>query len=538
VYDGSQDSSPSTFSISVTPVDDAPIANNISVTTPEDTPVGITLTSTNPDNEPLTFTVLTQPTNGTLSGSAPNLTYTPNPNYFGSDSFTFQVSDGTNTSSATVSITVTPVGGDAPVANNQSLTTPEDTPLAITLTGSDPDGNAITFSIVSGPSNGTLSGSGANVTYTPNANYNGPDSFTFKVNDGSMDSSPATISITVTPVNDAPIANNQSLTYDLDTPKPITLTGSDVEGSPLTFTILTNPSNGTLSGSAPNVIYTPNSGFTGTDTFTFKVNDGELDSSPATITLNLTPLTNFAPVAQDISVTTPEDTPVGITLVATDSNGDALTYIITQAPANGTLSVVSGASVTYTPNANYNGPDSFKYKANDGTVDSNEGTVNITVTPVNDVPIANAQSVTTPEDTSIDITLTGSDVEGSSLTYAIVTQPTHGVVTLVGNVATYTPALNYNGLDSFTFTVNDGTATSIAATVSITVTPVNDAPVVTNTVINVTTTEDTPVDITLTVTDADGDTFTYIITQAPTNGTISAVSGAGVITYSPYAYYT
>jgi hypothetical protein len=167
---------------------------------------------------------------------------------------------------------------------------------------------------------------------------------------------------------------------------------------------------------------------------------------------------NDAPVVTNtvINVTTPEDTPVDITLTVTDADGDTFTYIITQAPTNGTLSAVSGAGViTYTPNVNYTGADTFKYKANDGSLDSNEGTVNITVTPVNDLPIANSQSVTTPEETSIDITLTGSDVEGSPLTYAIATQPSHGVVTLVNNVATYTPAVNYNGLDSFTFTVND-----------------------------------------------------------------------------------
>ncbi len=139
----------------------------------------------------------------------------------------------------------------APVAQNQSVTTNEDTAKAITLVATDPDKNPLTYIIVSGPLHGTLTGSGAGKTYKPAANYNGPDSFTFKANDGRVDSNIATVSITVTPVNDAPVAQNQSVTTAEDTAKAITLAATDVEGDSLTYQIVAQPSHGKLSGTPP-----------------------------------------------------------------------------------------------------------------------------------------------------------------------------------------------------------------------------------------------------------------------------------------------
>ena len=519
------------ITITVTPVNDAPIANNQTVTTAEDTPIGITLTGSDVDGSPLTYTVQAQPLHGSLSGSGASLTYSPALNYNGPDNFTFVVNDGTvNSTTAIVTITVTPVN-DAPVANNQSVTVIEDTPKAIALTATDPDGNTLIYSIVSPPSNGTLSGSGANFTYTPALNYNGGDSFTFKVNDGTTDSNIATVTITVTPVNDAPIANNQTVTTAEDTPIGITLTGSDVDGNPLTYTVQAQPLNGFLSGSGASLTYTPALNYNGPDNFTFVVNDGTVNSTTAIVTITVTPV-NDAPVANNQSVTVIEDTPKAIALTATDPDGNTLIYSIVSAPTNGTLSG-SGANFTYTPALNYNGGDSFTFKVNDGTTDSNIATVTITVTPVNDAPIANNQTVTTAEDTPIGITLTGSDVDGSPLTYTVQAQPLHGSLSGSGASLTYSPALNYNGPDNFTFVVNDGTVNSTTAIVTITVTPVNDAPVANNQ--SVTVIEDTPKAIALTATDPDGNTLIYSIVSPPSNGTLSG-SGAN-FTYTPALNY-
>ncbi|HEY5913609.1 MAG TPA: Ig-like domain-containing protein, partial [Verrucomicrobiae bacterium] len=167
----------------------------------------------------------------------------------------------------------------APVATAQSVSTAEDTAVGVTLTGSDADGHPLTFAVVTGPAQGTLSGTAPNLNYTPALNYNGPDSFTFKVNDGQADSAPATVTITITPVNDSPVADSQAENTAEDTAVPITLRGSDVDGDPLTYAIVSGPAHGTLSGTAPNLIYTPALNNNGSDGFTFKVNDGQVDSA-------------------------------------------------------------------------------------------------------------------------------------------------------------------------------------------------------------------------------------------------------------------
>src|SRR5207244_837824 len=139
------------------------------------------------------------------------------------------------------------------------------------------------------------------------ANFNGPDSFTYRANDGSLDSNIATVSITVTAVNDAPVASDQTVATNEDTAKAITLGATDVEGSPLTYAIVTGPAHGTLSGTAPAVTYTPAANYNGADSFTFKANDGSLDSNVATVSITVTAV-NDAPVATNQTVTTDEDT--------------------------------------------------------------------------------------------------------------------------------------------------------------------------------------------------------------------------------------
>jgi hypothetical protein len=175
----------------------SPVANAQSAATSEDVAVSITLSGSDPDSDPLTYAIATPPASGTLSGTAPSLTYTPDPNASGADSFTFTVSDGTLTSaSATVSITVMATN-DPPTANAQSLTTDEDTAASITLSGSDLEAQPLTFSIASRPANGTLACTEASCSYMPASNFNGADSFTFTVSDGTATSAPASVSITV-----------------------------------------------------------------------------------------------------------------------------------------------------------------------------------------------------------------------------------------------------------------------------------------------------------------------------------------------------
>jgi len=173
------------------------------------------------------------------------------------------------------------------------------------------DGNALTYRVTVNPSHGTLSGTAPNLTYTPAANYNGPDSITFVANDGTVDSAPAVVSITVTPVNDLPVAAAQSVTTSLEKAVRVTLTGSDVDGNTLTYRVTGNPSHGTLSGTAPNLTYTPAASYAGPDSFAFVANDGQLDSAPATISIAVAPPTAITLSDLSAVATLPASFPVG-----------------------------------------------------------------------------------------------------------------------------------------------------------------------------------------------------------------------------------
>ena len=178
---------------------------------------------------------------------------------------------------------------NAPQANDISSTVNEDSSVTIQLDGSSPGGESVTYSIVSNPSNGSLSGiSGSNVTYTPNQDYNGSDSFTYKVNNGSQDSNTATVTLTINSINDAPVVENISTSTGYEQVVSIELNGSDVDNDNLTYNINTNPSNGTIAFTGNSTIaYNPNSGFSGSDSFTYSVNDGSLDSNVATVSITV-----------------------------------------------------------------------------------------------------------------------------------------------------------------------------------------------------------------------------------------------------------
>jgi len=250
------------------------------------------LTALDADGDPLSYVLKTNPAHGVLSGTAPDLIYTPELNYSGADSFTFSANDGQAASnSATVSITISADQNQPPVATNQSLSTNEDTELAIILTATDAENDPLTYSIVSAPSSGTLAGTPTAVTYAPSLNFNGTDSFTFKANDGVSDSNIATVNLDILPVNDAPVAENQSVTVNQNIPANIIVTATDVENDPLNYSLVQSTNHGNISGTLPAILYTPNWNYLGTDSFTFKANDGQLDSNVATVSIEVKRLT-------------------------------------------------------------------------------------------------------------------------------------------------------------------------------------------------------------------------------------------------------
>ena len=230
-------------------------------------------------------------------------------------SFSLNVTDVKGLASSSldsVSITVNdnPQLNSPPQTLDQTVSTNKNAPANIALSGTDADGDSLSFHAVTQPGFGTLGPitatgpNSANVTYTPNSEYVGPDSFTFKANDGTVDSNTATVSITVQgPVNDPPVANDQAISLNKNTQQAITLTATDSNNDPLTYTVLTQPAHGTLTGTAPNLNYNPNTDYVGPDSFTFKANDGVVDSSnvgvvsisvlePKSTTLTLNPISN------------------------------------------------------------------------------------------------------------------------------------------------------------------------------------------------------------------------------------------------------
>ena len=450
---------------------------------------------------------------------------------------------GSNPKTVADMITVSTAAPTPTTATSQTVQ--EDGSTTISLTATDPNGQAVTFAITTDPSNGTATLSGTDITYTPNANFYGTDTVAYTASNGTYTSDPVTITITVEGEDDEPTTNDVSATTDEDTAVTLTLDATEIDGDNYSFSIVSQPTNGTLGSVNGNQVeYTPNQDFNGTDTFTFEATDDRTfrrNVATATITVNAV---NDAPVANDVTASMNENKeftrlmPVTITLDATDVEGDDLTYSIVGTPSNGTLGSITNNQVIYTPSQDWNGEDTFTYKANDGTDDSNTATVTVTVNAVNDAPVTTDQSASTNEDTAVEITLTATDVENDNLTFTIVSDVSNGTTSLSGATVTYTPDSNWNGTDTFTFKANDGTDDSNTSTITITVASVNDAPVandVTASTQSRTGNMRQAVTITLDATDVEGDDLTYSLVSDVSNGTTS-LSG-NVVTYTPTANY-
>ena len=440
-----------TFAI-ITPTNNPPIAQDDALATNEDTIVTGNVLINNgsgadsdPDKDSLTVTavnsntanvgtqiilssgaLLTLNTNGTL-------TYNPNGQFealkngeITTDSFTYTLSDGNGgTDTATVTATITGVN-DAPVANPDSYILDEDNTLTINTPGvkgndTDAENDSLTVNLVSTVAKGilTLNPEGS-FNYTPNTGFVGTDSFTYKVNDGLADSNITTVTLTVNPINDAPVANPDSYILDEDNTLTINTPGvkgndTDAENDSLTVNLVSTVAKGILTLNPEGSFnYTPNTGFVGTDSFTYKVNDGLADSNITTVTLTVNPI-NDAPVANPDSYNTLRNTTLNIPAAGvlnndTDTENQPLTAVIETNPSNGNLTLNSDGSFSYTPNTDFVGTDNFTYRANDGLADSNGATVILHI--FNPVPITVPPSGGTTQGTEQDDYLDASNQSG------------------------------------------------------------------------------------------------------------------------------
>ncbi|GAB4475864.1 MAG: hypothetical protein OHK0037_37280 [Elainellaceae cyanobacterium] len=553
VFDGTVYSSPATVTVAIAPVNDAPTASGLSISTNEEAPISGTLPGADVDGDTLTYEIVTAPTKGvvTITNTETGaFTYTPNANANGADSFTYRVFDGTAYSTVeVVAIAITPVN-DAPTVAGVILSTNEDVAESGFLLGADVDGDGLTYEIVTLPTKGnvviTNTTTGA-FTYTPNANANGADSFTYRVFDGTVYSSPATVTVAIAPVNDAPQASNSNLSTSRNQPQSSTISAADVDGDTLTYSVVTAPANGTLTSfdaATGAFTYLPNAGYVGPDSFSFQANDGSGAPNALSNVAAVNIMVNFgnnAPVANSSNLTTNEDVAVPGTLSGTDGDNDPLTYAIATGPSQGSITAFdsSTGAFTYTPNPNANGSDSFSFRVFDGFEESAPATVTITINAINDAPVANAATLTTRTGKTEVSVLTATDVEGDPLSFSIVSAPAHGTVTITNALTgeyTYTANAGFSGSDSFTFRANDGTDDSAPATVNITVGP-NSAPIATNG--NLTTRTNVDKAGMLTATDPDSDPIRFSIVTAPNHGTVVITNTAtGAYTYTPNPGYS
>ncbi|MCP4416790.1 MAG: tandem-95 repeat protein, partial [Chloroflexi bacterium] len=512
---------------------------------------------------------------GTASNNTTDITYSPAPNFSGTEVFTYTIGDG-NGGSDTATVTVTVTGdNDDPVITEgitETVTMDEDgapTAFSLTLNATDPEGDTITWSIQSQGSNGTAAASGTGASkaigYTPTTNYNGNDSFVVQVSDGNGGTDSIIVNVTIAAQNDVPDAMDDGFTVDENTSNnSLDVLDNDTtpdSGETLTITAVGATDNsGTASNNTTDILYSPFAGFVGTEVFTYTIGDGNGRFATATVTVtvqdvNDPPIITEGAEGASASVNMDEDgapTAFSLTLNATDADiSDIITWSIQSQGSNGTAAASgTGASkeIDYTPTTNYNGSDSFVVQVSDGNGGTDSITVNVTIDAQNDNPDAVDDNFSVDEQSS-DNTLTPliNDTNpdgGETLTITAVGTPNNGgSVINNGTDLTYTPLSDFMETEVFTYTIGDGNGRFDTATINVSVDDVNFSPDISEgSSITVTMDEDgspTAFSLTLNATDPDGDTITWSLQAQAGFGSASA-SGLGnsqVVSYTTNSNY-
>jgi uncharacterized repeat protein (TIGR01451 family)/LPXTG-motif cell wall-anchored protein len=487
---------------------------------------------------------------GTVTVDGNRLLYTPPNDYLGADTFTYEVSDGTATDTATVTISV---ANTPPAAAADAGFTATNTPvvLAVLDNDTDPSGDAMT---VTGFTNGgaglvTVNGNGT-ITYTPAQIFSGTDTFTYTVGDGRGGFD--TTLVTVTVLNAPPVAVADAFTAQpgVATELPVLVNDTDANHQPLLVVGATYPGKGSLAKNPDDsvrvnpdgsITYTPLANATGTDTFSYTVSDGNGGTSTATVTVAL----NAAPLGVDDSTSTTTGTAKIIDVLGNDidAEDDTLTVFNYSQPSHGGTVLNGNQTITYTPDAGYFGADTFAYTVEDAVGNTSTATVTITVT--NGAPTAVADAISTGGDDHVDIDVLANDTDpntGQTLTATLLDGPDHGTVEDLGDgVIRYTPDSGYKGTDTFTYTADDGNGGTDVGTVTVTVSDL--APVAVADAD--TTTHNAPVSIAVldNDTDGNGDPLTVIAVSVPqdsggvTRGTVTIDDGDEAVTYDPPLHF-
>ena len=507
--DGAADSNVATVNLHVVPVNQVPHSQNDSYSVNAGSTLTVTPTTgvlandSDVDGDPLTAALVTAPQHGTATLNADgSFNYTPAAGFTGTDGFSYKANDGkADGNVAAVTINVNPVAPPPTamndrynVAENSSLTT---SPAAGVLRNdTDTTGDPLSASLVDGPQHGTVTlNADGSFKYTPAANFSGTDGFTYKANDGASGSNVAAVTMTVDPVDVPPVSANDSYSTTADTPLAVNaasgVLANDVDANhhALTASVVAGPQHGSLTLNADGSFnYTPAAGYTGADQFTYQAFDGESDGNVATAAITVAAKVNQPPVAANDAYSLSENHSLhvaatgGVLANDTDAENDPLTAKLVTGPAHGTLSLNADGSFDYTPAAGYAGADSFTYRANDGTSDSNLATASLTVNAaINQRPAAANDVYTTAQGKALDVSGPGvlandADPDGDPLTASLFKGPQHGTLALNANGSfNYAPAAGFSGDDSFSYQASDGQLSSALAAVTIHVTPASTA---------------------------------------------------------------
>jgi len=550
------DSSAATVTLTVDSDNDAPVAVDDNFATTENTPLSdsVAPNDSDVDGDPLLFSLLSNgPTNGMISFNPDGtFDYIPDSGFNGVDSFDYEITDPDGaTSVATAIISVSPVNG-APVVStpvgDQSSVDSEVISLDVSSSFSDQDDTDLTFSANGLPPGLSIDSNGL-ITGTLDSSASQAGSYVVEVIAADPDGEMVSDNFIWEVTNPGPIAQDDAASTTEDTPvvSSVTPNDADPDGDDLTFALLSNPANGNVT-MLPNgtFTYTPAAEFSGTDSFTYTITDSDGSTDTATVEINVAPV-NDAPVAINDSATTNEDTPVDIDILANDSDIDSsdLVSVISQAPSNGNVTVNPDGSVTYTPNANFSGTDTFEYEVCDefGTCDT--AVVTVVVSPANDAPVAVNDNFSVTEDTPLmgSVVSNDSDPDNDPLTYSLISQPIGMLAFNPDGSFTFVPPADFVGTTTFDYQTQDPGGATDVATVTINVTPVNDGPTAVDD--STTTDEDNTVVVPLLANDVDPDNDNIMVTEI--NGvavspgeTVTLQSGAtvtlnpdGTSTYNP-----
>ena len=575
--DGAVDATPATATITVTDVNDGPTTNDAVATGAEDaSSIPVTITGSDIDGTVDSFSLSSLPTNGTLytdaglttvaatgtdyaaAGGSLTLYFVPDADFNGDVTFDYAATDddgAVDATPATATITVTDVS-DGPTTADAAASGAEDAAsISVTITDSDIDGTVDSFSLSSLPTDGTLytdaglttvaatgtdyaaAGGSLTLYFVPDADFNGDVTFDYAAtdDDGAVDATPATATITVTDVNDGPTTNDAAASGAEDAASiSVTITGSDIDGTVDSFSLSSLPTDGTLytdaglttvaatgtdyaaAGGSLTLYFVPDADYYGDVTFDYAAtdDDGAVDATPATATITVTDV-NDGPTTADAAASGAEDAAsISVTITGSDIDGTVDSFSLSSLPTDGTLYTdaglttvaatgtdyaASGGSLTlyFVPDADFNGDVTFDYAAtdDDGAVDATPATATITVTDVNDGPTTSDAVASGAEDAaSISVTITGSDIDGTVDGFSLSSLPTDGTLytdaglTTVAATGTdyaaaggsltlyFVPDADFNGDVTFDYaaTDDDGAVDATPATATITVTDVVD----------------------------------------------------------------